>query len=122
VFGARGADNRHAPSRRFFPSIVGDYPMPRLVASSQNVNSTAVDDVQQQTIKRRRVFDWVHQFRTSLTRRIWFVFLWAFVVRARGNPADRVFLIISGVAVSTVILTLVVELWAAARLKRILDR
>jgi hypothetical protein len=97
--------------------------MPRFVASSQNVNSTAADDVQQQeTIKHRKVFDWVHQFRTSLTRRIWFVFLWAFVVRARGNPADRVFLIISGVAVSTVILTLIVELWAAARLKRILDR
>jgi hypothetical protein len=97
--------------------------MPRLVASRQNVNSTAVDDVQQQqTIKRRRVFDWVHQFRTSLTRRISFVFLWAFVVRARGNPADRVFLIISGVAVSTVILVLVIELWAGARLKRTLDR
>jgi hypothetical protein len=97
--------------------------MSRFVASRENGNFSAADDVQQQqTIKRRKVFDWVHQFRTSLTRRIWFLFVWAFVVRARGNPADRVFLIISGVAVSMVILTLVVELWAAARLKRILDR
>jgi hypothetical protein len=97
--------------------------MPRIVASSQNGDSITAQDVRQERIlKRRKLFDWVHQFRTSLTRRIWFVFLWAFVVRARGNPADRVFLIISGVAVSTVILVLVVELWADARLKRTLDR
>ena len=96
--------------------------MPRIVSFSQNGDSIAAHDVRQQTIlKRRKLFDWVHQFRTSLTRRIWFLFLWAFVVRARGNPADRVFLIISGVAVSTVILVLVVELWAGARLKRTLD-
>jgi hypothetical protein len=96
--------------------------MPLSVSFSQNGDSIAAHDVRQQRIlKRRKLFEWVHQFRTSLTRRIWFVFLWAFVVRARGNPADRVFLIISGVAVSTVILVLVVELWAGARLKRTLD-
>ena len=96
--------------------------MPRIVSFSENGDSITAHDVRQQRIlKRKKLFDWVHQFRTSLTKRIWFVFLWAFVVRARGNPADRVFLIISGVAVSTVILVLVVELWAGARLKRTLD-